>query len=102
MQLMPETARRFKVSDRLSPEQSVRGGAAYLRWLSERFSNDLERVIAAYNAGENAVDLAGGTPNFPETQAYLPRVLGYLRQFKREFAQPPDGAAARPLALAPT
>lgn len=89
MQLMPETARRFNVNDRLSAEQSVRGGAAYLRWLSEHFANNLELVIAAYNAGENAVDQAGGMPNYPETQAYLPRVLGYLQHFKRLFQQDP-------------
>jgi soluble lytic murein transglycosylase-like protein len=81
MQLMPETARRFQVSNRFSPEQSVRGGAAYLRWLSDRFAGDLERVLAAYNAGEQAVERAGGIPPFAETQAYVPRVLRYLRHF---------------------
>lgn len=83
MQLMPDTARRFNVTDRWSPEQSVRGGAAYLRWLSDQFGADLERVIAAYNAGENAVLRAGGTPSYAETQAYLPRVLRYMKHFSR-------------------
>ncbi len=81
MQLMPDTAKRFHVSDRLSPEQSVRGGAAYLRWLSDRFDNDLDRVLAAYNAGERVVERTGGVPPYPETQAYVPRVLAYLRHF---------------------
>lgn len=89
MQLMPDTARRFQVTDRLSAVQSVHGGAAYLRWLSIRFRNDLSRVIAAYNAGENAVELAGGMPPFPETKAYLPRVLAYMRHFAKEFASLP-------------
>ena len=81
MQLMPDTAKRFHVSDRLSPEQSVRGGAAYLHWLSDRFDNDLDRVLAAYNAGERVVERTGGVPPYPETQAYVPRVLAYLRHF---------------------
>lgn len=89
MQLMPGTARRFRVTDRMSAEQSVRGGAAYLRWLSEHFGADLERVIAAYNAGEAAVERAGGTPPFAETQAYLPRVLGFVQHFTRLFGQVP-------------
>jgi soluble lytic murein transglycosylase-like protein len=89
MQLMPETARRFRVADRLSPEQSVRGGAAYLRWLNEHFNANLEHVIAAYNAGESAVDRAGGLPPYAETRAYLPRVMGYLRHFTQVFGQIP-------------
>lgn len=86
MQLMPDTARRFNVTNLLSPEQNLRGGAHYLRWLSERFPNDMERVIAAYNAGESAVDRAGGTPPFAETQAYLPRVMHYFRHFDKLLA----------------
>ena len=80
-QLMPDTARRFKVQDRYSPTQSVRGGAAYLRWLSDRYDNDLDRVLAAYNAGEQAVERAGGMPPFAETRAYVPRVLALLRHY---------------------
>jgi soluble lytic murein transglycosylase-like protein len=89
MQLMPDTARRFQVADRLSPEQSMRGAAAYLRWLSGQFQADLPKVIAAYNAGEQAVFRAGGTPPFAETQAYLPRVLGFMKHFSRVFEQTP-------------
>ena len=83
MQLMHDTARRFNVLDLLSPEQNLRGGATYLRWLSDRFANDIERVIAAYNAGEGAVDRAGGMPDYPETQDYLPKVLRYLQHFDK-------------------
>lgn len=82
MQLMPDTARRFKVIDRFSPEQSLRGGAAYLRWLHEKFGSDLHKVLAAYNAGETAVERAGGIPPYAETQAYVPRVLRYLQHFR--------------------
>lgn len=89
MQLMPDTARRFKVVDRLSPEQSVRGGAAYLRWLNDHFNANLAHVIAAYNAGESAVERAGGMPPYAETQAYLPKVMGYLRHFTQVFGKVP-------------
>jgi soluble lytic murein transglycosylase-like protein len=81
MQLMPETARRFQVGNSFSPEQNVRGGAAYLRWLIDRFAGDLVQVLAAYNAGEQAVERAGGVPPFAETQAYVPRVLRFQRHF---------------------
>jgi soluble lytic murein transglycosylase-like protein len=81
MQLMPATARRFNVGNRYSPLQSLNGGAAYLRWLSDRYGNDLPRVVAAYNAGEQAVTLANGVPPYPETQVYVQRVLHYLKHF---------------------
>lgn len=95
MQLMPQTAQRFKVADRFSPEQSLRGGAAYLRWLSDRFAQRLELVLAAYNAGEGAVERARGVPTYAETQAYVPRVLRYLEHFRQTLpapagANPPD------------
>jgi soluble lytic murein transglycosylase-like protein len=87
MQLMPETARRFNVTNLLSPEDNLRGGAQYLRWLSDRFNNDLPRVIAAYNAGEGSVERSpGGLPNLPETVEYLPRVLRYLQHFDKSLA----------------
>jgi soluble lytic murein transglycosylase-like protein len=59
----------------------LNGGAAYLRWLSDRYGNDLPRVVAAYNAGEQAVASANGIPPFPETQVYVQRVLHYLKHF---------------------
>jgi soluble lytic murein transglycosylase-like protein len=83
MQLMPATAQRFKVGNRYSPIQSLNGGAAYLRWLSDRYGNDLQRVLAAYNAGEQAVALADGVPPYAETQAYVQRVLHYLKHFSQ-------------------
>jgi soluble lytic murein transglycosylase-like protein len=83
MQLMPATALRFKVGNRYSPVQSLNGGAAYLRWLSDRYGNDLKRVLAAYNAGEQAVGLADGVPPYAETQAYVQRVMHYLRHFSK-------------------
>jgi soluble lytic murein transglycosylase-like protein len=76
MQLMPETARRYGVSNSFDPEQNITGGARYLRDLVERYQNDLELVLAAYNAGPDAVDRQGGRiPPFRETLEYVPRVL---------------------------
>jgi soluble lytic murein transglycosylase-like protein len=80
MQLLPATALRFGAKDPYIARQNVLAGASYLKWLMAFFQNDLELVLAAYNAGEQAVLKAGGRiPPYPETQAYVPRVLGYLR-----------------------
>ncbi|MGA2396912.1 MAG: lytic transglycosylase domain-containing protein [Steroidobacteraceae bacterium] len=76
MQLMPATASRFGVSNRYDPIQNIRGGAAYLKFLMDRFGHDVRLALAAYNAGEEAVDRNGGQiPPFSETMAYVPRVL---------------------------
>lgn len=77
MQLIPETAARFNVRNPYNAEQNIRGGLAYLRWLEKYFKGDLVRVIAAYNAGEGAVDRYGGIPPYDETQAYVMRVLHF-------------------------
>ena len=79
MQLMPETARRYGVSDRVDPGQNIRGGASYLRDLLEQFDQDLKLALAAYNAGENAVLKYGRQiPPFPETQNYVRKVIAFL------------------------
>ena len=75
MQLIPETAARFNVRDPLDAEQNIRGGLAYLRWLGRHFRGDVVRVVAAYNAGEGAVQRYGGVPPYFETRAYVWRVL---------------------------
>jgi soluble lytic murein transglycosylase-like protein len=83
MQLMPETARRFGARDAYAPEDNVRAGTAYLRWLLDYFAGDLELVLAAYNAGENAVVRAGRrVPDIAETRAYVPKVLSYLAHYR--------------------
>ncbi|MBP1151353.1 MULTISPECIES: conjugal transfer protein TraG N-terminal domain-containing protein [unclassified Methylocaldum] len=76
MQLMPATAKRFGVTDRTDPRQSIEGGAKYVRWLLDHFQGDLVRTVAAYNAGEGDVERYNGIPPFPETQDYVRRVLG--------------------------
>ncbi len=81
MQLMPSTARRFGVSDLNDPGQNVVAGASYLKFLIKRFGNDVRLALAAYNAGEDAVDRSGGRiPPYSETQAYVPRVLGIYQK----------------------
>lgn len=83
MQLMPETARRYGVKNRLDPAQNISGGARYLRDLMQMFNNDLQLVVAAYNAGENAVVRHGNRiPPYQETMAYVPRVMTYYRKYR--------------------
>ena len=76
MQLMPATARAYGAKDVDDPAQNVSAGARYLRDLIDRYENDLELVLAAYNAGETAVERHGRRiPPFAETRDYVPRVL---------------------------
>jgi len=74
MQLIPATAKRFGVIDPFDPVQNITGGVKYLRWLIDHFNHDYTKVIAAYNAGENAVKRHNGIPPFAETRAYVPKV----------------------------
>jgi len=78
MQIMPGTARYLGVDDPFDPEQSIMGGARYLRENLDRFEGDIKLALAAYNAGWPAVKKHGGIPPFRETQAYVPKVLGYF------------------------
>ena len=78
MQLIPETAARFHVRDPLNAGQNIRGGMAYLRWLLAFFEGDVPLVIAAYNAGEHAVERYRGVPPYAETRFYVRRVLAFL------------------------
>ncbi len=78
MQLIPETAERFGVRDAWDPEQNLRGGMAYLRWLLDQFEGDLRLALAGYNAGEGAVQRYQGVPPYGETQDYVRRITGLL------------------------
>lgn len=75
MQLMPETAKRFGVKKIHDPEENIHGGIRYLAYLTQLFSDDLPRALAAYNAGENAVLRHGGIPPYDETQTYVKRAM---------------------------
>lgn len=82
MQLMPGTAQRYGVTNRLDPAQSIQGGSRYLRDLMDLFGNDMQLALAAYNAGEEAVMRYGRRiPPFRETMNYVPRVLKFYRQY---------------------
>ncbi len=78
MQLMPETAKRFGVTNSFNPIQNIEGGTRYLRFLLDRFNGNVELTLAGYNAGEKNVEKYGmQIPPFRETQNYVPSVLGY-------------------------
>lgn len=94
MQLIPETAARFKVAQPLDPEQNIRGGLSYLRWLLAYFQGDVPLVVAAYNAGEGAVERFKGVPPYPETQ-------GYVRRIQEVFSLPLHPFDARITAPSP-
>ncbi len=85
MQLMPATAIRFGVSNPYDPKQNVHAGARYLKFLIDRFGQDVRLALAAYNAGEEAVDRNGGRiPQFAETMVYVPRVMKIYRMLAEQ------------------
>lgn len=80
MQLMPATAARFGISNSFDAQQNITAGARYLKFLLDRFHQNMTLALAAYNAGEEAVDRNGGqVPPFAETMAYVPRVMKIFR-----------------------
>lgn len=85
MQLIPETAQRFNVSKPFDPEQNIRGGLAYLRWLLAYFKGKVPLVAAGYNAGEGAVEKYRGIPPYPETRGYVKRILAVYRSETHPF-----------------
>jgi len=74
MQLIPTTAQRFGAYDVFNPQQNIDAGVKYLRTLLERYHGNLDLALAAYNAGEGAVERAHGIPAFRETRNYIQRV----------------------------
>jgi soluble lytic murein transglycosylase-like protein len=72
---MPDTAARYQVGDPFNPQANIEGGIRYLKDLLHLFPGDLQRVLAAYNAGAQAVHQYGGMPPYPETRRYVERVL---------------------------
>jgi soluble lytic murein transglycosylase-like protein len=92
MQLIPETAQRFRVKNAFDPEQNIRGGLAYLQWLLALFQGDVRLVVAAYNAGERAVERYRGIPPYRETQSYVQKVTSLYRKTTHPFG---DALAGR-------
>jgi len=81
MQLIPETAQRFRVKNTFDAKENIQGGLAYLQWLLAFFKGDVSLVAAAYNAGERTVEKYRGIPPYPETQ-------GYVRKITRLYKTP--------------
>lgn len=96
MQLMPATATEMGVIDSFDPRQNILGGTRYLRTLANAFDGDLVLTLAAYNAGQNAVDRHMDIPPFTETQRYVRRVLKLYYFYKRELGSATAEPAASP------
>jgi soluble lytic murein transglycosylase-like protein len=80
MQLMPGTAARYGVRDIYDPGQNIDGGCRYLKELMKLYNNDTKMVLAAYNAGQEAVKRYGKIPPYPETRAYIQRIMTAYRK----------------------
>ena len=88
MQLIPATARRFGVSNTFDARDNIQGGVRYLRFLLDYYQGDYSKAIAAYNAGEGAVDKYHGIPPYAETQNYVNRVAGNLKAARQAVVPP--------------
>ncbi len=89
MQLMPTTAQEMFVRDIFDAKDNIEGGVRYLRVLANEFEGDMVKIVAAYNAGPEAVRKYGGkTPPFAETQAYVRKVLALYFQYKSQADDP--------------
>ncbi|GIW39695.1 MAG: lytic transglycosylase [Candidatus Binatia bacterium] len=84
MQLMPETARDLRVGRIFDPVENVEGGVRHLRRLLDRYRGDVRLALAAYNAGEKAVEAYGGVPPYRETREYVERVLRFREYYARQ------------------
>ena len=85
MQLIPETSARFNVSKPFDPEQNIRGGLSYLRWLLAYFKGQVPLVAAAYNSGEGTVNKFRGIPPYAETQSYVKRIVELFKQQEHPY-----------------
>jgi soluble lytic murein transglycosylase-like protein len=101
MQLIPATARRFGVANAFDVKENIEGGVRYLRFLLDYYQGDYPKAIAAYNAGEGAVDKYHGIPPFAETQNYVFRVARNLRA-ARQTVRPALASTRAPVLNAET
>jgi soluble lytic murein transglycosylase-like protein len=84
MQLMPETAQEMYVKDIFDAQQNIDGGARYLRVLANQYEGDMVKMLAAYNAGPDALRKFHGLPPYEETQAYVRKVIQLYFQYKEQ------------------
>jgi soluble lytic murein transglycosylase-like protein len=85
MQLIPETAKRFRVRNAFNAEDNIKGGLAYLQWLLAFFKGNVQLVAAAYNAGERTVEKFQGVPPYPETQSYVQKIAALYKKSSHPF-----------------
>ncbi len=97
MQLEPSTARRFGVRNPFDREENVRGGVKYLKFLLDYYQGDYTKAVAAYNAGEKAVDKYKGTPPYLETRNYVVRVSRNLASAREKSAKKTTNALPGPI-----
>jgi hypothetical protein len=83
MQVMPETAKRHGVHEIYDPAQNIEAGVKHIKYLNGKFNNKQYLVLAAYNAGENAVRRHNGIPPYEETQNYVRKVMSLKTQYSR-------------------
>lgn len=83
MQLMPRTATMLGVGDAFDPEQNIEGGVKYLSQLTDKYEGDVEKALAAYNAGPSRVDSGGGV-DLPETARYVRNVMALYHRYREE------------------
>ena len=93
MQLIPATADRFNVKNAYNASQNIKGGVAYLRWLLSYFRGDVTLAVAAYNAGEGAVDKYKGIPPYKETRGYVKKVMALYQTKRHDFDASITGAS---------
>ncbi len=88
MQLMPATAKEMNITDSYNPEENIEAGTRYLRHLLNRFNEDLDLALAAYNAGPSRVEKAGGIPAITETRMYVKSVKSFYKGYSRNKVTP--------------
>lgn len=83
MQIMPANLQSLNISDPFDPWENIMGGARYLKLMLERFRGELPLALAAYNAGPTAVERYRDIPPYPETEAYVKKVMRFFRHYKK-------------------